>query len=113
VGGAKALRRDDIGRLAPGAKADLSLVDLAHPAMQPLRDPLKSLVFSALERPITDVFVDGRQVVAEGKVLTIDLDAVIATINRGQREALARAPEYDYAKRPVEEIFPLTLEMGG
>ncbi|MFI5024355.1 MAG: amidohydrolase family protein [Alphaproteobacteria bacterium] len=113
VGGAKALRRDDIGRLAPGAKADLSLVDLAHPAMQPLRDPLKSLVFSALERPITDVFVDGRQVVKEGKVLTVDLDAVIAAINRGQRQALARAPEYDYAKRPLEEIFPMTLAMGG
>ncbi|MFI4987492.1 MAG: amidohydrolase family protein [Alphaproteobacteria bacterium] len=113
VGGAKALKRDDIGRLAAGCKADISLVDLTHPAMQPMRDPLKSLVFSALERPITDVFVDGRQVVADGKVLTIDLDAVIAAINRGQREALAKAPENDYAKRPVEEIFPMTLAMGG
>ena len=38
---AKALQRDDIGpRLAPGAKADLVLVDLKHPTMQPVRDPL-------------------------------------------------------------------------
>lgn len=112
VGGAKALRRDDIGRLAPGAKADLSLVDLAHPSMQPLRDPLKSLVFSGLERPIADVFVDGRQVVKDGRVLTIDVDAVSEALNRGQQAALERAPQYDYAKRPVEEIFPMTLELG-
>jgi cytosine/adenosine deaminase-related metal-dependent hydrolase len=112
VGGAKALRRDDIGRLAAGCKADLSLVDLAHPTMQPLRDPLKSLVFSGLERPITDVFVDGQQVVKDGKVLTIDLDAVIEAINRGQRAALERAPEHDYAKRPIEEIFPMSLDFG-
>ena len=39
VGGARALGRDDLGRLAPGAKADLVLVDLDHPAMQPRRDP--------------------------------------------------------------------------
>ena len=112
VDGARALRRDDIGRLAQGCKADLSLVDLEHPSMQPLHDPLKSLVFSGLERPITDVFVDGRQVVRDGKVLTIDLPAVMAAINRGQRDALARAPAYDYANRPVEEIFPMTLEFG-
>ena len=80
--------------------------------MQPLRDPLKSLVFSGLERPITDVFVGGRAVVENGRVLTIDLPTVIEAINRGQREALERAPQADYAKRPVEEIFPMTLETG-
>ena len=112
VGGAKALKRDDIGRLAVGCKADLSLVDLRHPTMQPLRDPLKSLVFSGLERPITDVFVDGKPVVEEGRVLTIDLPAVIEAMNRGQREALEKTPSLDYAKRTVEEIFPMTLESG-
>jgi cytosine/adenosine deaminase-related metal-dependent hydrolase len=46
VGGANALGRDDIGRVASGAKADLVLVDLERPAMQPCRDPLRSLVYS-------------------------------------------------------------------
>jgi cytosine/adenosine deaminase-related metal-dependent hydrolase len=109
VGGAKALLRSDIGRLAPGCKADLSLVDLAHPSLQPVRDPLKSLIFSGLDRPITDVFVDGRRVVADGQVKTIDLHAVTEAMNRGQRSALEGVSAADYARRPLEQVFPMTL----
>jgi 5-methylthioadenosine/S-adenosylhomocysteine deaminase len=111
MGGAKALRRSDLGRLAPGCKADLSLVDLAHPSLQPVRDPLNSLVFSGLDRPITDVFVDGRQVVADGEVKTVDIQAVTEAMSRGQRAALARVSEADYARRTLDEIFPMTLPM--
>lgn len=111
VGGAKALRRDDIGRLAVGCKADLSLVNLAHPSLQPVRDPLKSLVFSGLERAITDVFVDGKQVVVDGNVTTIDVEAVVREMARGQTQALRSASSADYAHRPAEEIFPMTLPM--
>src|SRR5438552_9523609 len=50
VGGANALLRDDIGRLAPGGKADIVLVDLACPQMQPDRDPLKALIYHAADR---------------------------------------------------------------
>jgi 5-methylthioadenosine/S-adenosylhomocysteine deaminase len=39
IGGANALQRGDIGRIAPGAKADLVLVDVNHPSMQPLNAP--------------------------------------------------------------------------
>ena len=109
VGGAKALLRTDIGRLAPGCKADLSLVDLAHPSLQPVRDPLRSLVFSGLDRPITDVFVDGRQVMADGQVKTVDVRAMVEAMSRGQRSALAHVSEADYAHRPVSEVFPMTL----
>ncbi len=109
VGGASALQRDDIGRLAVGCKADLVIVDTSHPHLQPLRDPLRGLVFSALERPIRDVFVDGRQVVREGKVLTIDVDAACEKLNKGQRRALEGVSERDWAKRTADEAFPLSL----
>ena len=72
VGGARILRRPDLGRLAAGCKADFSLVDIAHPYMQPAHEPLRSLIYSASERAIRDVYVDGTQVVKDGKVLTVD-----------------------------------------
>ena len=113
VGGAKALGRDDIGRLAPGCKADFSLVDLAHPAMQPARDPLKSLVFSALERPITDVYVAGKPVLRDGAVTTIDLAASLAELTAGQARNMKGIPERDWAKRAPEDAFPMSLGWAG
>jgi len=110
VGGAKALQRDDLGRLAPGCKADIVIADCLHPMMQPLRDPLRSLIFSALERPITDVYVGGRQVVRDGTVLTVDIAEVAAILTAGQQRALRRVPEKDWAKRTADEAFPLALE---
>ena len=50
IGGAKMLRRPDLGRLAPGCKADFSLVDMSHPYMQPAHEPVRSLIYSAGDR---------------------------------------------------------------
>src|SRR5580704_7288014 len=53
-GGATIQGRNDIGRQEAGAKADLVLIDLTHPSMRPLRDPLRSLIYSAAERAVRD-----------------------------------------------------------
>ena len=55
IGGARILRRPDLGRLMAGAKADFSLVDLSHPYMQPAHEPVRSLIESASERAIRHV----------------------------------------------------------
>src|SRR6202011_2203429 len=109
VGGANALLRDDIGRLAPGKKADIVLVDLTCPQMQPDRDPLKSLIYHAADRAVRDVFVDGRQVVAEGRVLTLDQRAAGGRLRAAQERMEALAPSRDYRRRSAAEITPLSL----
>lgn len=111
VGGAKSLLRDDIGRLAQGAKADFVMVDLAQPWMMPVRDPLRSLVFHAADRAVRDVFVDGRQVVKDGKVLGLDHMGALERLKEAQARMLKSAPERDFMKRTAEQVSPLTLPM--
>ena len=96
VGGAKALMRDDIGRLAMGAKADIVLVDLHHPDMMPARDPLRSLVFHAADRAVKDVYVGGRKIVADGKVTTLDHKAAGERLTEMQKSMMASSPGRDY-----------------
>lgn len=102
VGAARLLGRDDIGRLAEGAKADIVLFDLRRPEMQPMRDPLRAIVHTAAERAISDVFVDGRQVVGDGRVLTIDWPEAAQALAREQKRIGDGVPGLD-------EIAPLSL----
>ena len=109
VGGAEALARPDLGRLAVGAKADLVLVDLANPWMRPARDPLRSLVFTAADRAVHTVFVHGAKVLDQGRVLTMDHGAALAEVAAGQQRMLRDAPSRDWAGRTAEQISPLSL----
>ncbi len=112
IGGAIALGRDDLGRLLPGAKADLVIVDAEHPAMRPLYDPIRSLVYSAAERAVRHVFVDGRQVVNDGKALAFDYADAMARLEEAQRRAIERVPSLDWANRSAFEIMPPTFRGG-
>ncbi|MFN4089677.1 MAG: PilC/PilY family type IV pilus protein, partial [Alphaproteobacteria bacterium] len=111
VGGARALGRNDIGRLEPGCRADLVLVDLADPGMVPARDPLRSLVYTAAERAVRDVYVGGEQVVADRKVLTLDRAGAAGRLAEAQARMLRDAPNHDYAGRSAEAIVPLSLPL--
>jgi cytosine/adenosine deaminase-related metal-dependent hydrolase len=109
IGGANIVGRDDIGRLAVGAKADLVLADTSHPYMMPSREPLRNLIYSAQDRAVRDVFVDGRQAVADGKVLTMDHADAAGRLDEAQRRTELEAPKLDWAKRPRDEIAPPSL----
>ncbi|MBT6273411.1 MAG: amidohydrolase family protein, partial [Chromatiales bacterium] len=110
VGGARALRRDDLGKICPGAKADLVLIDGKHPSMMPLREPLRSLIFVAAERAIQSVYVDGREVVANGRCLTIDLEAASTALQAAQERSIARTPSLDWAGRTADELAPMVFQ---
>ena len=109
VGGAGALGRDDLGRLAPGAKADLVLLDLDHPAMRPARDPLRTFVFAAADRAVREVFVDGNPVVYDGRPLHLDPARAGAQLEESQARMLADAPRHDFLGRSADAIAPRSL----
>ena len=84
LGGAQVLGRDDCGRIAPGMRADLALWDVTGIEAAGAWDPVAALILCGPMR-VRDLFVEGRQVVAGGQVVTIDLPRVIERQN-----ALAR-----------------------
>ena len=85
IGGARALGRDDIGRLAAGCRADIVLVDITHPMMRPAHDPVRSLIYAAGDRAVRAVYVDGQKVVEDGRVLTMDYPAAAAALHEAQK----------------------------
>jgi guanine deaminase len=73
VGGAeRAGVSDKIGALEPGMKADLVALDLNDPAFRPLNSVARQVVYSETGRSVRHVWVDGRHVVADGAVITVD-----------------------------------------
>jgi 5-methylthioadenosine/S-adenosylhomocysteine deaminase len=111
TGGAKAMLRDDIGRLAPNARADIVLVDLCQPDMMPARDPLRSLVFHAADRAVKDVYIAGNKVVADGEVTTLDHRAAGERLTEAQKRMMATSRTRDYRGRSTDELAPLCLPM--
>ena len=85
LGGAKVLMRDDIGALAPGMAADIVTFSLNEIGLAgALHDPLAALLFCHVPR-VQHSIVDGRVVVRDGRLTTVDLPVLIERHN-----ALAR-----------------------
>ena len=81
-GGAAVLGLDgEVGTLESGKWADLCCVDLAGPATQPLIDPVTQLVFCGGRDIVSDVWVAGRQLLADGELIRLEWPGVAARAN--------------------------------
>ena len=76
LGGAKVLGRDDCGALEPGRRADLAIWNIGGIEAAGAWDPVAALVFCGPQK-VRDLFVEGRQVVRDWQVTTLDLPLVI------------------------------------
>lgn len=99
--GARALGRSDIGILAPGMKADIALFRLSDICFVPLNSAVRQLVFGDASPAIDKVIVDGRLIVDDGKLLTIDMKAL-----RRDAEQCAADLQLEL-KRIVDRVSPL------
>jgi cytosine/adenosine deaminase-related metal-dependent hydrolase len=108
LGGARALGRDDLGRLAPGARADLLVVDLQTMQYGAVRDPIKSLVECGTARDIETIVIDGHTLVDHGASVTVDEAALLREIQAAGERSWAAAPDWHWRGASVDEIAPMS-----
>lgn len=108
LGGAAALDRADLGRLAPGTKADIAVIDLRQCLQTP--DPVQTLMTSASGRDVRDVWIDGRQVMTDGVIPGVDEAADAARAQAQFDGLIAKYPDRTAGHPPVSEIFTPSYE---
>jgi 5-methylthioadenosine/S-adenosylhomocysteine deaminase len=88
VGGAAVFAREgDFGMIKEGMKADMILVDTEGPHMQPLllgehENVTSAIIYSATGADVTDVFVNGKRLVKNGALTTVDVPALCAKVRK-------------------------------
>ncbi len=87
VNGAKALGLSGVGCLKPGNRADFILVDLNRPHLIPGYNLVSDLVYSAQSTDVVTTVVNGRILMEDGEIKTMDLPAVMQEV-RGFRKIL-------------------------
>jgi 5-methylthioadenosine/S-adenosylhomocysteine deaminase len=78
LNGARALGlAHETGSLEPGKAADVIAIDLGELETEPVYHPLSQLVYAVSRRQVSDVWVAGRRVLAERRLITMDPDEII------------------------------------
>lgn len=111
LGGAKALGRDDLGRLAPGCQADMIVVNFDQFALGQIFDPIAALVLNGNGRDITGTLVAGRKVFWEGEMVQAGFD--FAELHAESQQVFAHImrsyPERTVNHPPLSEIVAATF----
>lgn len=105
IGGADALGRDDLGRLAPGCKADFVVWNLANSDLGQVIDPIQTLMIGGSGRDARTVVINGRTVMCDRELAGLDF---VATSLRAQSQfegLMAKYPERTLGHPPLTSIF--------
>lgn len=113
LGGADALGRSDLGRLAPGAKADLVVWDLSNPDLGQIIDPIQTLMLCGSGRDARHVVVDGRFAMIDRTLAATDFAADSARAQGQFDGLLARYPDRTWGHPPAGGIFRPAFPMVG
>jgi 5-methylthioadenosine/S-adenosylhomocysteine deaminase len=106
---ARLLQRDDLGRIAKGSKADLLLWNLRGFSINPCRDPVKNLVYYAEAQDLHHVLVDGRWLMRDGRLLSVDERSIKDTFAKTAERVWSAIGPGDWNGRSVDELSPPSL----
>lgn len=111
LGAATFLGREDLGRLAVGAKADMIAIELDGYHMGVLDDPIRTMFVSGSGRDVKLTIINGRVVMKDRLIPNIDLDEIK---HKGQKYFNKMRKGYlerDYQQLPENELFPPSFKV--
>jgi cytosine/adenosine deaminase-related metal-dependent hydrolase len=109
LGGAKSLGRNDLGRLAPGALADIIIIDLTGGntlRYGPVRDPVKSVVECGVGDDVDTVIVDGHVVMEAGVIPGVDFVKLRRDAQVASEQIWDTLQDWDPLGRTHEDACP-------
>jgi len=106
INAAQALGRDDLGRLAPGAKADIVSVNMDQIAIGPYLDPIRALVNCASGRDVEMVIVDGTTILEGRHLSRVDEHEIFEDAKRITERDLAKLLSENWPGKSLEEVAP-------
>ena len=86
TGGALCMGLDDSDVLAEGKKADIIMIDMSRPSMQPENNIIRNIVYSADNSCIKMTMADGKILYEDGKFTSVDIEEVYRMCNRLQKD---------------------------
>ena len=113
LGGARHLGRDDIGRLAPGTKADVIVIDLLKMHYGAVHDPIKALVECGSGSDVETVIVDGQTLIENGKALYLDEAALLRDVQAEGERIWHAVPEWHWTGKRVDDVVPPSYPVRG
>lgn len=109
VGGAQGVNLGNrTGRIAPGLDADLILYNFNHPSLLPNTNPLQLLVLGRPTEVVEAAWVQGRQLIDQGRLLTVD----VATLHQALRQPSPSTQVARTQHHPVEPHYRNVMLMG-
>lgn len=111
LGGCRFIQRPDLGRLAPGSKADILIINLDHMALAPYHDPIKALIDYGDSRDIETVIVDGKTLVEKGHSVLCDEADVYAQAREAVHRAWGAIPAWHWAGYDLNQLVPPAFTM--
>ena len=112
LGGARSVGRDDIGRLAPGTKADIVIIGLTGSdtlRLGPVRDPIKSLVDCGIGDDVDTVIVDGVTRMKNGRIPGVDFAELRLQAQAAGERVWSNWQNWDPHGRTADEMSPYSF----
>jgi cytosine/adenosine deaminase-related metal-dependent hydrolase len=108
LGGARALGRADLGRLCPGSRADIVLVDLRAAHFGAVHDPIRSLVEYGSGSDIDTVIVDGRTLISGRRAVALDEADLLRKVQASGERTWAEVGQWRWNGAGIDAIAPMS-----